>query len=93
MSLVFGTFEVAILLVMKIAEREEGDPGPLVMTNPMNKQEGRSNLSMYLTRDRIHHASRVDDRMTPEGARHLFFGKIGTSHMHHDLPMGFNQTI
>ncbi len=35
----------------------------------------------------------MDDSIKPEGVRHLFLGKVGTSHIHHDLPMGFNQTI
>ena len=63
------------------------------MANPMNEQERRHNPTMNLTRNCIHHAGGVDDSIKPECARHLFFGKVGTSHMHHDLPMGFNQTI
>jgi hypothetical protein len=93
MSLVLGTFEVTVLLVVEVAKREEWNPRMFVMANPMNEQERRHNPTMNLTRNCIHHAGGVDDSIKPECARHLFFGKEGTSHMHHDLPMGFNQTI
>ena len=93
MGLVLGAFEVAVFLVMELAKREEWNPRPLVMANPMNEQEGRSNPSMNFSGNCIHHSGRVDDSINTEGASHLFLGKVGTSHMHHDLPMGFNQTI
>ena len=93
MSLVFGTFEVTVLLVMEVAKREKWNPRTFIMANAMNEQERRRKSSMNLTRNRIHHAGGVDDSIKPECARHLFFGKVGTSHMHHDFPMGFNQTI
>jgi hypothetical protein len=90
MGLVLGAFEVAVFLVMEVAKREEWNSRPLVMTNPMNEQEGRSNPSMNFTGNYIHHSGRVDNSIKPERARHLFLGKVGASHMHHDLPLGFN---
>ncbi len=90
MGLVLGAFEVAVFLVMEVAKREGWNSRVLVMANPMNEQEGTSNPSMNFTRNCIHHSGRVDNSIKPEGTRHLFLGKVGTSHMHHDLPMGFN---
>ena len=63
------------------------------MANTMNEQERRSNTSMDLTGNCIHHAGGVDNCIKPESSRHLLFGKIGTCHVNHDLPMGFNKTI
>ena len=90
MGLVLGAFEVTVFLVMEVAKREEWNPRTLVMANPMNKQEERSNPPKNFTRNCIHHSGRVNNSIKPEGARHLLLCKVGTSHMHHDLPMGFN---
>jgi len=60
MSLVLGTLEVTVLLVMEVAKREEWNPRPLVMANPMNEQEGRSNPSMNFSGNCIHHSGRVE---------------------------------
>ncbi len=93
MGLMFGTFHVAILLVVEVANREKWNPRSLIMANPMNEQEKRSNMSMDLTWNFIHHAGGVEDSIKPESSRHLLFGKIGACHVNHDLPMGFNKTI
>ncbi len=93
MGLMFRTFHVAILLMVEVANREKKNPRSLIMANPMNEQESRSNTSVDLTGNRIHHAGRVDNSIKPESSRHLLFGKIGTCHVNHDLPMGFNKTI
>jgi hypothetical protein len=93
MGLMFGMFLVAILLVVEVANREKWNPCLLIMANPMNEQERRSNTSVDLTGNRIHQAGRVDDSIKLESLRHLLFGKIGACHVNHDLPMGFNKTI
>ena len=79
--------------MVEVANQEKWNPRLLIMTNTMNEQERRSNTSVDLTGNCIHHAGGVDDGMKPESLRHLFFGKIGTCHVNHDLPMGFNKTI
>ncbi len=78
---------------MEVANQEKSNPRSLIMVNTMNKQERRSNKSVDLTRNHIHHVGGVDDGIKPESLRHLLFGKIGTCHVNHDLPMGFNKTI
>jgi hypothetical protein len=93
MGLMLGTFHVTILLVMDVANREKCNPRSLIMANPMNEQERRSNTSVDLTGNRIHHAGRVDDSIKPESSRHLLLSKIDACHVNHDLPMGFNKTI
>ncbi len=60
MGLVLGAFEVSVFLVMEVAKREEWNPHPLVMANPMNNQEGRSNPAMNFSGNCIHHSGRVD---------------------------------
>jgi len=76
--------------MVEVANREKWNPRLLIMANSMNEQEGRSNTSVDLTQNRIHHAGRVDDSIKPESSRHLFFCKIGARHVYHDLPMGFD---
>ena len=92
-GLMFGTFQVAILLMVEVANQEKWNPRALIMANTMNEQERRSNTSVDLTGNRIHHAGGVDNGIKPESLRHLLFGKIGACHVNHDLPMGFNKTI
>ncbi len=93
MGLVFGAFQVPILLMVEVANQEKWNPRALIMANTMDEQERRSNTSVYFTGNHIHHAGRVDDGIKPESPRHLLFGKIGACHVNHDLPMGFNKTI
>jgi hypothetical protein len=93
MDLVFGIFHVAILLMVEVANGEKWNPRLLIMADPMNKQEKRSNTSMDLTGNFIHHVGGVYDSIKPESSRHLLFGKIGACHVNHDVPMGFNKTI
>ena len=61
MGLMFGTFHVAILLAVEVANREKWNPHLLIMANPMKEQERRSNTCMNLTGNHIHHAGRVED--------------------------------
>ena len=93
MDLVFGTFHVAILFMVEVANGEKWNPRSLIMADPMNEQERRSNTSMDLSGNFIHHVGGVYDSIKPESSRHLLFGKIGACHVNHDLPMGFNKTI
>ena len=79
--------------MVEVANQEKWNPRSLIMANTMNKQERRSNMSVDLTRNRIHHAGGVDDGIKPESSRHLLFGKIGACNVNHDPPMGFNKTI
>ena len=66
MSVVLGTFEVNVLLVMEVAKREEWNPRTFVMANTMNEQERRRNPSMNFARNRIHHPGGVDESIKPE---------------------------
>ncbi len=93
MGLMFGTFDIAVLFVVEIAEQEKWNPRPLVMANSMNQQERRSKTAMDPTRNGIHHAGCVDDSIKPESPRHLLFGKIGTCRMDHNLLMRLNKAI
>ena len=79
--------------MVEVANGEEWNPGLLIMANPMNEQERRSNTSVDLTGNGIHHAGGVYNSIKPESLTHLLFGKIGVCHVNHDLPMGFNKTI
>ena len=67
MGLMLGVFEVPVFFVMEVAEREKGNPSPLIMANTMNKQERRGEAPVNLTRNGIHHASRVYYSIEPEG--------------------------
>ncbi len=66
MSLVLGTLEVTVLLMMEVAKREEWNPHMFVMANSMNEQERRHNPSMNFARNCIHHPGGVDDSVKPE---------------------------
>ena len=74
MGLVFGTFQVSILLIVEVANQEKWNPHALIMANTMNKQERRSNTAVDLARNRIHHVGGVDNGIKPESSRHLLFG-------------------
>ncbi len=93
MGLVCGAFQVPIYLMVEVANQEKWNPRALIMANTMNEQERRSNTTVDLTGNCIHHGGGVDDGIKPESPRHLLFGKICTCHVNHDLPMGFNKTI
>ena len=93
MGLVCGAFQVPIFLMVEVANQEKWNPRALIMANTMNEQDRRSNTTVDLTGNCIHHGGGVDDGIKPESPRHLLFGKLGTCHVNHDVPMGFNKTI
>ncbi len=79
--------------MVKETQQEKRDPRALVMTDSMYKEKERGKMIMNLAGNGVHHPSSMSDSKEPKGSRHLFFCKIGTGHMHHDLPMRFHQTI
>jgi hypothetical protein len=87
------TIDGTILAVVKEAQQEERDPRALIVTNSMNQKKGRGEMTMNLAGNGIHHLSSVSYSKEPERQRHLLFCQIGIGHMHHNLPMQFNQTI
>ncbi len=90
---VLRPLDETILVVVKEAQREERDPRALFVTEFMNQKKGRGEMTMNLARNGVHHSSSMSYSKEPERPRHLLFCQIGTGHMHHDLPMRFNQTI
>jgi hypothetical protein len=93
MGLVLGSLDGTILVVVKEAQQKERDPRGLVVTDSMNQEKRRGEMTMNLAGNGIHHSSSMSYSKEPERPRHLLFCQIGTGHRHHDLPMLFHQTV
>ncbi len=93
MGLRFRTRGVAVLLVVEVAHGEERKPSSLVGAFSMGKHKGGRELAAILAGDHVHHPGRVFDRVIPKGAWHLFFSEVGTEHVDHYFPMGFDQPV
>ncbi len=89
----FRTQVVAVLLVVEVAHREERKPSSWVGACTMGKHKGGSELAAILAGDHVHHPGRVFNCVIPKGVWHLFFSEVGTGHVDHYFPMGFNQPI
>ena len=84
---------IPIPLMMKVADREERKPSALVMARPVNEKKRRSQFAAELTRNSVHHSSRVNNRIEPKSPRHLFFREVSPGHMDHDFPVRFHKAI
>ena len=93
MGLQFRTQGVAVLLVVEVAHGEERKPSSWVGACTMGKHKGGSELAAILAGDHVHHPGRAFDWVIPKGAWHLFFSEVGTGHVDHYFPMGFNQPV
>ncbi len=93
MGLVLGPLDRTILVVVEEAQQEERDPRALIVTNSMNQKKGRGEMTMNLAGDGVHYSSSMSYSKEPERLRRLLFCQIGMGHMHHDLPIQFNQTV
>ena len=93
MGLGLGTLGITVFLVVKVAQREYRKPSSLIRAHTMGEHERRSQLIFVSAWDHVHHASGMSYCVIPEGAGHLFFGEVGTRHVHHNFPVGFDEAI
>jgi hypothetical protein len=91
--LVFGALDVAIFFMVEISQREKWNPGLLIMSNAVDKEELGGQPTRLFSKNGIHHPCRMCDCMEPECAKHLFFGEVGATHMDHHFPMQLNKSV
>ncbi len=63
------------------------------MPNTVDQEKRRRQLAVQFPRNGIHHPGGMNNREKPKGTWHLFFSEIGTGHMHHSLPVQFDQSV
>jgi hypothetical protein len=70
-----GTFLITIAHMVKVAEREQRNPSSLVVSNTMDKKEGRSQVSGMLALNSVHHERSMSDCKKPESSGHLLLSR------------------
>jgi hypothetical protein len=63
------------------------------MPNIVDQEKRRRQLAMQFPRNGIHHPGGMTNQEKPKVTRHLFFSEIGMAHMHHSLPVQFDQSV
>ncbi len=91
--LVFGVLDIAILFMVEVSQREKWNPGPLTMSNAVDKEEQGCQSTRIFARNGIHHPCCICDCIEPEHARHLFFSEVSASHMDHHFQVQLNKSI
>ncbi len=93
MCLVFGVLDVAVFFMVEVSQREKWNPGLLVMSNAMDKEEWGCQSTRIFARNGIHHPCRMCDCIEPEHTKHLIFSEVGASHMDHHFPMQLEESV
>ena len=70
------TFDVAVLVVMKVTDREQLNSCMAIYSRVMDQYKLRHQFIIEFAGDHVHHAYFMADGIIPENARYLFFVEI-----------------